>query len=103
MKVELSHRHYGIHKLVGEADIPGEFGDYATPKPHDVRTDEWAIDEGKLLAALPDGFLPVPARRVLLGVGDQDGGTGQSGLSRFRDWAKYFDAYMLTLLKEGAE
>ena len=27
------------------------------------------------------------------------GGTGQSGLSRFRNWAKYFDAYTLNIMK----
>jgi hypothetical protein len=102
MKIELTHRHYGIHKLVREAEIPGVFSDYATPKPDEIRDGEYAIDEGKLLAALPEGFLPLPARRVLLAVGDEDGGTGQSGLSQFRDWAKYFDAYMLTLLADDA-
>lgn len=103
MKVKLAHRHYGIHTLVREAEIPGDLADYATLKPDDIRTDEWAIDEDKLIAALPEGFLPpgTPVRLILLSVGDDDGGAGQSGLSRFRNWAKYFDAYCLTLCKQG--
>ncbi len=98
MKVELTARHHGVHKLVREAEIPGEFSDYATPLPPDgPRRDEYAINEDALLAALPGEFLPVPAKRVLLAVTDEHGGTGQRGLSRFRDWAKYFDAYTLNL------
>jgi len=96
MKVQLTHRHYGVHSIAAEADIPGNLADYATVKPpsgspYDGR--EWDIDEEKLAAALPEGFLPVPVRRVLLGIDD----TAQSGLKVFRDWAKYFDAYMLWL------
>ena len=100
MKIELTVRHYGIHEPVRETEIPGEFSDYATPKPDEVRRDEYTIDEDKLIAALPEGFLPAYSRRrVLLAVGDENGGTGQSGLTRFRDWAKYFDAYTLTLMQ----
>jgi len=101
VKIELTRRHYGIHELVAETEIPGELGDYATPlAPNPPRYDEYAIDEDKLIAALPDGFLPAyPRRRVLLAIGDEDGSTGQSGLTRFRNWAKYFDAYTLTLMK----
>jgi hypothetical protein len=96
MKIQLTHRHYGVHTLQKEADIPGTLADYATVKPasgspYDGR--EYAIDEAKLAAALPEGFLPVPVRRVLLGIDD----TAQSGLAVFHDWAKYFDAYMLWL------
>lgn len=96
MKVQLTRRHFGVHDLVKEADIPGTLADYATVKPpsgspYDGR--EYAIDEAKLATALPDGFLPVPVRHVLLGIDD----TAQSGLAVFHDWAKYFDAYMLWL------
>lgn len=97
MKVLLTHRHYGMHELVSEAAVPGEFSAYATATPG-VR-DEWAVDEGKLLAALPGKFLPVPPRRILLGVSDGDGGgTAIDGITVFRPWAKYFDAYMLWLV-----
>jgi hypothetical protein len=96
MKVQLTRRHYGVHDMVKEADIPGTLADYATVKPpsgnpYDGR--EYDIDEAKLAAALPEGFLLAPVRRVLLGIND----TAQSGLTVFRDWGKYFDAYMLWL------
>jgi hypothetical protein len=98
MKVELYHRHHGVHALQREAEISGGFADYATLK--DGTSDEYAIDEAKLIAALPDGFLPAyPRRRCLLAVADENGGTGQAGLSEFRDWAKYFDCFCLTLVK----
>lgn len=99
MKITLAHRHYGVHKTVREADISGEFSDYATPKPG--RHGDYAIDEEKLLAALPDGFLPCAPGRILLAVEHETGGTGQVDLSRFRDWAKYFDAYCLNLVLDG--
>jgi hypothetical protein len=102
LRITLAHRHYGLHEQVAEALIPGEFSDYATPVP-DTHGD-YVIDEDKLLAALPEGFLPVPAKRILLAVDDEIGGTGQRGLSHFKDWAKYFDAYCLNLvLPEGQQ
>lgn len=96
MKISLAHRRHGLHKNVSETEIPGAFSDYATPKPG--RHDDYVIDEERLLAALPEGFLPVPPTRILLAVEDEIGGTGQQGLTHFRDWAKYFDAYCLNLL-----
>lgn len=100
VKIVLAHRRLGVHSDVGETEIPGAFSDYATPKPGGVR-DDYVIDEDRLLAALPDGFLPCASSRVLLAVADDLGGTGQIGLSQFRDWAKYFDAYCLNLVKGG--
>ena len=96
MKVQLTRRHYGVHDLVKEADIPGTLADYATVKPpsgspYDGR--EYDIDEAGLAGALPDDFLPVTIGGVLLGIDD----TAQSGLKVFRDWGKYFDSYMLWL------
>lgn len=105
VKIELTTRHYGVHTLIREAEIPGEFSDYATRMPPGgLRLDEYAIDEDKLIAALPAGFLkenfaPQSPRNVLLAIGDENGATGQSGLSRFRNWAKYFDAHTLTIMK----
>lgn len=101
MKITLAHRHHGVHKNVNEVEIPGGFSDYATPKPGGH--DDYVIDEERLLAALPDGFLPVPPTRILLAVEDEIGGTGQRGLTHFRDWAKYFDAYCLNLVMEPSE
>jgi hypothetical protein len=96
VKITLAHRHYGVHTQRKEAEIPGTLADYATPNGP---RDDYSINEDKLLAALPDGFLPVPSNRVLLAVEDEIGGTGQRGLERFRNWAKYFDAYCLNLHK----
>ena len=101
MKVELTRRHYGIHDLVKDAELPGQFSDYAIPVPGTTQ-DEYKIDEDKLLAALPEGFLPVPTRRVLLTVRDADWSTGQVGLTRFKSWAKYFDAYTLSLRSDSS-
>ena len=101
MKISLAHRHYGVHEPVSETEIPGAFGDYATRIPG--RRDNYRIDEDRLIAALPEGFLPVASRRILLAVQDDIGGTGQVGLERFRDWAKYFDAYCLNLHVDTAQ
>jgi hypothetical protein len=98
VKIELMHRHLGVHTLVTAAEIPGEFADYATPRPGSISL-EYIVAERAVLDALPDGFLPAVPARVLLAVGDEIGGTGQSGLRLFRDWAKYFDAYVLSLVK----
>ena len=96
MKITLAHRHHGVHRTVSEIEIPGDFSDYATPPPS--VHDDYIIDETRLLAALPDGFLPCPPARVLLAVSNETGGTGQRGLSLFQNWAKYFDAYCLNLV-----
>jgi hypothetical protein len=103
MKVKLTHRRYGVHTQQGEAEVPGTFAEYAVPSPGNEDRDEWEIDDAKLLAALPEGFLPVPARHVLLGVEDDLGGTAHSGTAVFRRWAKYFDAYMLWLVRPGED
>lgn len=102
MKVRLTHRHFGVHQEVDKAEIPGSFADYAEPTSGNEYRDEWEIDDAKLLAALPEGFLPVPAASVLLGVEDENGGTAHSGTTVFRRWAKYFDAYMLWLVRDGS-
>lgn len=101
MKITLAHRHFGVHKTVKETEVPGDFSDYATTVP-DTHGD-YVIAEDKLIAALPDGWLPGPARHILLAVDEEWGGTGQRGLTRFRDWAKYFDAYCLNLEKPPAD
>ena len=101
MKITLACRHYGLHRNVSETEIPGDFSDYATPKPNSHG--DYVIDETRLVSALPGGFLPCPPNRVLLAVQDETGGTGQRGLSLFRDWAKYFDAYCLNLVMPAPE
>lgn len=98
MKILLAHRHYGVHKEIKSVEIKGEFSDYAKDK--DVYGD-YKIDEQKLLDALPADFLPVKPNLILLAISDKSGGTGQRGLSVFKDWAKYFDAYCINLESES--
>lgn len=95
MKIELRKRHLGVHRHIWTIDVAGEFLDYAKPVDGDNR---FAIDEARLLAAIPVGFLPVESKQILLSVGDGSHGTGQSGLSLFRNWAKYFDSYSLLMM-----
>ena len=94
MKIPANPPSLRRHTL-GGTDIPGVLADYATVKPGDgpYAGREYDIDEDKLAAALPEGFLPGSVRRVLLGIDD----TAQSGLTVFHDWGKYFDSYMLWL------
>lgn len=100
MKVILRSRRYGVHNLVKETEVPGAFSDYATPYPDNAGYGDYAINEDKLLDALPEGFLPVAPKRVLVMVEDKQGSTGQTGLTRFMNWAKYFDAYCLNLVTD---
>lgn len=94
MWVQLYHRHYGVHKPCGEpVEIPCKFDDV-------VRGDD-NINEDLLLDNIPDGYLPCQPNRILMCVTGSNGwSTGQAGLERFRDWAKYFDAYVIYLSKD---
>ena len=96
MKVELAHRHHGVHTRYREIHVAGKLSDYYGG--------EDKVDEQLLLDRLPDGFLPVPAKQILLCVEDDPNnpgcGTGQRGLKLFRNWAKYFDCYSLTIAEE---
>jgi hypothetical protein len=106
MKIILNSRHHGVHSHVRETEIPGQFIDYArngNPEGRRPWDECLAFDEDKLITALPDGFLPVPPDRILLTVGKEWGSTGQSQLTRFRPWAKYFDAYVVELMMDGSE
>ncbi len=100
MKINLYSRHHGVYSKVAQTEVPGSFADwvYQGEPEGNRRWDETLrVHEDKLLAALPDGFLPVPPRRVLLTVSDETCGTGQGQLERFKPFAKYFDAYVLDL------
>jgi hypothetical protein len=58
------------------------------------------IDEQLLVDNLPEGFVPCKYKQCLLAVEDRQikgASTGQSNLSVFRNWAKYFDSYSITL------
>jgi hypothetical protein len=97
VKVALCWRHYGVHDLRKTAKVPGAFSEYATPDP----VEDWSIDEPKLIEALPDDFLPTKPGRILLSVDDETSGTGIRGLALFRNWAKYFDCYVLHIEQDG--
>lgn len=95
-KVVLRHRHYGVHSYIDECVIPVD--------PKEIYLGRDSINERLLIENLPDGFLRCAPRRCLLAIEDRSfkytGGyasTGQDGLSLFLNWAKYFDAYSITL------
>ena len=92
MHIQLMHRHYGIHSPVKYIEIPCEFSE--------VYLGEDNINEDLLLDSIPNGWLPTKAENILLAVADKYGSTGQRKLTKFRSWAKYFDAYCLELHKE---
>lgn len=98
MKIELCWRHLGTITSQRTVSIPGTFTDYATELPGEGYR-HYTIDEERLLSALPAGFLPVPPHRILITVTDDGTGTGQTGLTRFQDYAKYFDTWVLALVK----
>ncbi|MFI8977509.1 hypothetical protein ACIGO9_31835 [Nocardia asteroides] len=77
--------------------MSGEFSDYAAARNSQG---DYTIDEDALLAALPQEFLPVPVGSVLLAVADKRAWRGQNGLHRFRNWEKYFDSYVVTIIKQ---
>lgn len=89
MFIKLSHRHYGVHSFIKELEIPCKF--------NDVYIGEDNINEKLLLEKIPDGWLPTDASKILLCVEDEKYSTGQRGLNKFRNWAKYFDAYVLDI------
>lgn len=93
MKIVLMSRHYGVHTPVRSAFVEGEFSVYG----EDDGCDGYKVDEAKLLSVLPEGFLPTTPDTVLLSVIDETGGTGLRGLTHFRNWSKYYDAYVLSL------
>ena len=92
MYIQLMHRHYGMHSPVKHIEIPCEFSE--------VYLGEDNINEDLLLDSMPNGWLPTKAENILLAVADKYGSTGQRKLTKFRSWAKYFDAYCLELHKE---
>ena len=105
MKVRLFKRHYGVHTMVKETEIDGTLRRYI--KKYDGEEnknrvgDFYTINEERLIGALPKNFLPVEPSKVLVCVQDKSkmGSTGQSNLSTFRNWAKYFDSYSIELCR----
>lgn len=96
MKIELRHRHYGVHELIKECEIYGSFNEYCTL----ISGDDYKINEQKLINNLPDKFLPVDPKYILVSIQNDKWGTGQMHLDIFRTWAKYFDSYVLDIIKD---
>ena len=92
MYIELMHRHYGVQKPIKHMEIHCEFSEVYLGLDN--------INEEFLLKHIPEGWLPTKPDHILLTVRNEHGSTGQCGLSKFRSWGKYFDAYCLKLLKE---
>lgn len=89
MYIQLMHRHHGFHEPIKHIEIPCEFSK--------VYLGEDNINEDLLIESIPEGWLPVETNKILLTKADDNGSTGQRGLSKFRSWSKYFDAYVLEL------
>lgn len=95
MKISLWRRQYGIHEKVKETTIEGDFNDYYKGEDD--------INEDLLMQNIPEKFLPKKPERILISVqsvnssGEVTGGTGQRRLKVFKNWAKYFDSYVLEL------
>ena len=96
MYIQLMHRSCGVHSPIKHIEIPCSF--------YDVYRSENNINEELLISNIPEGWLPVKPLRILITVVDENGcGTGQLGLNKFRNWAKYFDSYVLELLEEPCD
>ena len=89
MKIKLYHRHYGVHSFLKEVQVECSL--------NEVFFGEDDVNELKLLEVIPESFLPAKPSKTLLTVENEFGSTGQYGLKHFRNWAKYFDAYVLEL------
>jgi hypothetical protein len=81
-----------VHDPIKHIEIDCEFSD--------VYLGLDRINEELLLEHIPEGWLPVDPSKILLTVGDKYGATGQYNLDKFMSWAKYFNSYVLELLKE---
>lgn len=96
MKIQLRHRHYGVHELIKEIEISGEFNDYC----EQINRQDYKIDEQKIIDNLPEDFLPVSPDNILVTIGDEKGSIGQIHLRLFKYWVKYFDSYVLDIWKD---
>lgn len=103
MKVKLFRRHYGIHTLVKETEVEGTLRRYVkrNSEVDPAAGETFAVQEERLISALPNDFLPVDPSKILLTIQDKGkmGSTAQVGLSQFRNWAKYFDAFCIELCR----
>lgn len=92
MYIQLYHRHHGVHSPIKHIKLDCDFSDIYLVPDH--------VNEELLLEHTPAGWLPVDADKILLTVGSNSGSTGQCNLCKFMPWSKYFDSYVLELLKE---
>lgn len=90
-QVSMHHRSDGYHSFIQKCVIPVEF--------NDIYIKEDSVNEQLLVDSLPDKFLFCKPSQCLLLVEDEDrsGNTGQRGLHIFRNWAKYFPSYSITI------
>lgn len=95
MKLRLFHRTYGLHSLIKTVEIPYTFRKYVKG----TQRDGYKIMEDRLLEHIPKDFLPVAPNLILLTVEDlsRGGSEGQRGLTKFRNWSKYYSCYCLEL------
>lgn len=98
MKINLYHRHYGVHSFVSEHEIDLTNSNIITKIPSTYRGFEWVVDD-KELAEKVKPFLPGRVDRCLLCIEDADGSgsTGVFECEHFLPWGKYFDAYVIGL------
>ena len=88
VRIILCKRHFGEHKILKEINVDCKFSD--------VYLGEDDINEELLLSVIPKNFLPTEPKNILLVKIDEDGGgTAQRGLNIFKNWSKYYDAYVL--------
>lgn len=95
MILRLFHRTYGVHSLIDTVEIPYTFGKYVKGN----KFDGYKIMEDLLLQHIPKDFLRQPPNLTLLSVQDisRTGSEGQRGLTKFRNWSKYYSCYCLEL------
>lgn len=95
MYIQLFHRSLGVHTPIKHLEIDLNLDD--------VYKGEDNIDEALLLTVIPEGWLPVKPSDCLLTVANDNGGSAGQYTEIFRPWAKYFDSYVLELLRNPAE
>lgn len=98
----LARRHYGVHSPVKTTPIRVAFASLVSYRTDPLRGQVPVVDEAALLAALPARWLPCDVSKILLMVEDDGSGCAVGKPTHFRAWAKYFDAYSLTLSRETA-
>lgn len=108
MTVTLNYRRAGVHMPARTSiDIPRSRRYYVKKikTPGNVRGEyDFGVNEERLLSALPKKFLPTEPKNILVTVTTKYGsqgidrdfnGTGK--LTKFKNWAKYFPAYVIEL------